>query len=531
VRSLIDRPLIANSLCCGSITAYSLYAPLLMTHLHYPQSSINILAIAAELAMYLPVPISGYLCDRTGPRPVSLAGGILFGVGYLLAALVYQSGPPASLGGHGWPFGVMVVAFVAVGTGTTSMYMAAVSTCAKNFGRGKYKGIALAVPIAAFGLSGMWLSQLGSRVLYIQNLDGSRGDVDVFRFFLFLSITLFTIGALGAFALRIYDEESLIEGAIDELEQSGVLHQDEFFRAAANQHGYGTLAPTDLSVSTVNFLRSEAASLAAKQAEERARKNWLLNAETRRFLADRTMWVLMAGFFLVTGPGEAFINNMGTLLPAFYPRGTPAKDIPTDAATHVSVIALMSTASRLLTGTLTDVLAPREVGHPHTRGPNSVSSSMTFSPKRFSVSRVWFLLLFALLLSLGQALLASGIFQSHAESFWIVSALVGGGYGAVFSLTPILISVIWGVENFATNWGIVATVPAVGAAMWGSVYSAVYEAGRKSEVGVPEGEMCYGMQCYSSTFWAMAASVWVACGLWVFAWKGPGGWTHRMIAV
>ncbi|TKA65303.1 putative transporter mch1, partial [Cryomyces minteri] len=139
-------------------------------------------------------------------------------------------------------------------------------------------------------------------------------------------------------------------------------------------------------------------------------------------------------------------------------------------------------------------------------------------------------------------LLASGLVQQHGERFWIVSALVGAGYGAVFSLVPILISVIWGVENFGTNWGIVAMVPALGATVWGVVYSAVYQwaaergAGRGGDgalegVTMVEDVLCYGKDCYAPTFWAMAVCVWIACGLWMWAWRGPGGWHRRGIAV
>jgi hypothetical protein len=160
---------------------------------------------------------------------------------------------------------------------------------------------------------------------------------------------------------------------------------------------------------------------------------------------------------------------------------------------------------------------------------NSFGSLPSITEKRFSLSRVWFLLGFAILNSLGQMLLASGLIQGHGEHFWAVSALVGAGYGAVFSLTPIIISVVWGVENFGTNWGIVATMPAVGAALWGIIYSAVYEAGAAGSKG---GDLkCYGVKCYAATFWAMAVSVLIACGLWLWAWQGPFGWRRRGIAV
>jgi len=513
-----------------------------MSHLRYSQAAVNTISIAAEIAMYLPVPFLGYLCDRYGPRPLSLLAGVFFGSGYLIAAFAYHGGPPEALGGDGWPFWVMVIAFVGVGVGTSCMYLSAVTTCAKNFGRGKHKGIALAIPIAAFGLSGMWQSQVGERLLYERRADGSHGDVDVFRFFMFLAGVLFGAGMLGTLALKIVDESDMIEEAIDELEQSGLLDENEYFHRAAQHHGYGT---TDLSDSQVDFLRNEAERMAQKAAEERARKTWLLNAETHRFLNDHTMWWLAAGFFLVTGPGEAFINNLGTVLSTLYPPSTPPSKIPTSAATHVSIVAAVSTAARLLTGTLTDLLAPIPPPVQHLRGPCSrTNSTASLGPglaresRRFTLSRLWFLLLFALLASLGQVLLATGAMQNHAERFWAVSALIGAGYGAVFSLTPIIVSVVWGVENFGTNWGIVAMVPAGGAAVWGIVYSAVYQAasaGGDGEVGGGNGEgkegMCYGVWCYAPTFWAMACSVWLACGLWAWAWRGTGGWAKRGIAV
>ena len=153
---------IINCLGAGGITAYSLYGPLFQRRLHYSQLQVNGVSITAELALYLPVPLWGLLCDRFGPGLPSLFSGALFGLGYVLAAFAYKSGPPPGRGGDGWPYWVMILAFIPIGTGTSGMYLSAVTTCAKNFGRGKYKGIALALPIACFGLSGMWQSQVGS---------------------------------------------------------------------------------------------------------------------------------------------------------------------------------------------------------------------------------------------------------------------------------------------------------------------------------------------------------------------------------
>lgn len=93
---------------------------------------------------------------------------------------------------------------------------------------------------------------------------------------------------------------------------------------------------------------------------------------------------------------------------------------------------------------------------------------------------------------------------------------------------------IWGVENFGTNWGIVAMVPALGATVWGIVYSTVYQWAAKTpsySQDSAEDVLCYGKRCYEGTFWGMAGSVWIGCLLWIYAWKGRDGWGKRGIAV
>ena len=141
---------------------------------------------------------------------------------------------------------------------------------------------------------------------------------------------------------------------------------------------------------------------------------------------------------------------MGTIIGTLNPPVVNPAVIPTSAATHVSIIAITSTAARIIFGIFTDLLAPTSVGHNYRPASNSLAS-LPPRNERFTVSRVAFLLGSALLISLGQLILASGFIQDHAERFWIVSALIGSGW-ALFSLTPLIITVIWGVENFGTNW-------------------------------------------------------------------------------
>ncbi|KAL4930916.1 MFS transporter [Aspergillus undulatus] len=531
---------VITCLGAGSITAFSLYGPLLLSRLHYTQLRVNEVSIAAGISMYLPVSLAGYLCDRYSPSPLILFAGITFGFGYLLAAFVYKSGPPPDAGGTGWPFWMMVVAFIAIGVATCSMYLAAVTTCAKNFGRGKHKGIILAVPIAAFGLSGMWQSQVGTYFLCERSENGSCGDVDVYKYFLFLAILLLTIGVIGTFALRIVDddEDKYIDEAVEELERSGLLTGSEFFRPRSEVNpAYGTFSQGEGNDSddgqsiTASEERHDAARRKKEREEERRKKNWLLNYETRTFLADHTMWWLALGFFLVTGPGEAYLNNLGTIVQTLNSDSAAFADAhPAGlASTHVTIIALTSTIARLLTGSLSDLFAPTTTHH-LTIDHETASPIPIKQPTRTTLSRLSFLLPSALLLSLGFLLLSTPFPTQTPELAHLTTALVGLGYGAAFSLTPIIISVVWGVENFGTNWGIVAMFPAAGAAMWGLIYSRAYQDATDGGFsgGVGDDGQCRGWRCYG--FWAIGctASVWVAVAAWSVAWST---WRRRGVVV
>lgn len=494
-------------MCAGSIAAFSLYGPLLLSRLGYTQYQVNAVSVTAEVSQYLPVPLVGYLCDRYSRRLLSLAAAVFFGVGYLLAALTYRRGPHQD---GGWPYGVMMVAFLGVGVGTCCMIMASVTTCAKNFARSEHKGLALAVPLAAFGLSGMWLSQVGSRLLSEKNPNGRSGEVDVYRFFLFLAGLLFCVGLVGAMALQVVAEDELIDEAAEQLERSGFLEDTVTFQRAGRPEENTSIAYGAISIrssqSSMHSGRSRSLQNSRFPASDGLKKTIVLNAETRRFVTDRKMWLLAWGFFLILGPGEAFIYNLGTIIDALYPAAAQSAPAFNSAATNVSVVAISSTLARLVTGILSDLFAPQ---------PSPTTLDVKNGPRRPQLSRMALLITSGLLLSCGQLLLASSIVQQYPQLFPLVSALNGIGYGAVFSLTPIIIGVVWGVQNFGTNWGIIAITPAVGGTVWGAMYSAIYEHGVRDG----DARLCHGVGCYAATFWGMTICSWIAVGLWFRAWR------------
>lgn len=507
------------SLCAGSLIAFSFYAHVFLSRLFYTQYQVNAVAIAGELSMYLLVPIFGYLCDRYSPRPVQFLSGLFFGAGYGLAGLTYRQGPPSQ---GGWSVGIMILSFIGIGTGTCSMYISAVSACAKNFGKSRYKGLALALPSAAFGLSGMWQSQIGSLWLSEPHADGSRGDVDVFRYFLFLSGISFVAGLIGSFALKVVNEEELIGEAIEELERSGFLEDSPLFHQPIphGSNGYGTYGDGQ-NQPPLNLAPAD---------QEAHNKSWLLNVETQRFLADHTMWLFAAAFLFVAGPGEAFINNFGTVIGSIY--HPPVSPPPSNSmVANISIYSIFSTLARILTGILSDLLTPSYSSvTSHRRDSQSSDLNSILQPNYlvkppFSLSRVTILIFCHFPLIIGFCLLASPLLTAHPDLFPVISALVGTGYGAASTLAPIIVSVVWGVQNFGTNWGIITTVPALGAAVWGAAYSFVYQ------YYAEDSGLCYGRICFAGTFWAMGASGLLSLVLLCWVWRGKSGWIKRGVFV
>ncbi|KAK7998673.1 hypothetical protein PG991_015152 [Apiospora marii] len=496
----------------GTITVFSLYGPSFQSRLRFTQFEINGVASAMSLALYIPVPLIGYMCDRTGPSRIALISAVLLGGGYGLAAGLYRRGDIA-LGGLGrkdpilFPF--MVFAFVLIGAGTACVYVASVTTCAKNFSKGKYRGLMLVAPIATLGFSGVLVSQVASRILYEKNADGSRGEFSVFYFFVFLSICLTFVGLFGTFTLRIIDEDELINEAVEELERSGLLEGSEIFRRRSTS-GYGVASagedPEDGGM--INPTKDD-----DDEDNDALKKTWLLNSETRRFLSDHTMWWFALGFWLIIGPGEAFINNFGTVIGTLH---TP----------HISESITTPGDPRI------DHCCYQYRGSTHPQA--GLHLSHTTAGQKFSISRITLIVTAGIIISLGTLILATGAIQEHGDRFWMVSSLIGAGYGGLFSLMPIIVTIIWGVENFGTNFGIVALFPAIGSTMWGLIYSAVYEAGANTSSPATHSEddtFCYGKKCYSLTFWAMTASIWVGCGMILWAWKGRNGWAQRGVVI
>lgn len=205
------------------------------------------------------MPCFGIIADTVGPKPLSLLAGVVFAVGYLVAAYDYT---------HGRLLGLMIFAFVLVGMGTSASYFGALVTSAKAAGP-KRRGLGLALPIAAYGLSPFWLAQAASLPIFHSK---SSDELDIVRLFGTLAVLLLAIGIIGGlFLQRNIAPESLAASA------SAIL-------------------PTEESP-----LLEDTQSKASLEEEEH---------NHRPFFSDWSTYVFATGLFMLLGASEMYNNNV-----------------------------------------------------------------------------------------------------------------------------------------------------------------------------------------------------------------------------
>jgi hypothetical protein len=268
-----------------------------------------------------------------------------------------------------------------------------------------------------------------------------RGEINIEATFLFFGLMLSAAAVLSSFGLRIVSHETFDEEDIDD----------------------------------VNSVDESTALLAQSGVLEPSEK-LSLKDRIRTFLQDPSTWWFYLAFILLSGPGEVFTNNVGVLFTSLRDR-EQAQSI--SASGQVSLFALSSTIGRLLFGALCDI---------PTKSPVTL--------------RMAILILAAMVISTGFSILAWTSITT--SSFWLASVATGLGYGGLFCVWPAVSSLIWGLDNFATFWSMLATAPAVGSVASGLIYASVYDKAAK-EQNNPSG-LCAGHICFSRSAGIFAIS-------------------------
>lgn len=378
----------------ASVVTFSLFTAKFIAKLHYSQVDINVISGVMLSGLYLTLPLLGYLADAHGPVLLAVIG-LAISPGYLLALWVYKSGA-----NYWW----MAVAFFLVGLGTSSSYFCSLLTCAKVFP--ERNGLQISLPVTCYGLSSLLLAWVFTWDAFA---DG-EGGVSIEKVFGTLTLLYAAVGAIN-----------WTSSVVVSIEKEAVFAQ----LLEEERAQYGSLGDEGADPSLD-------APLVGQAAHE---------AKFAAFLRDPSMHLLFLALFLLAGPLELYVANLGSI------ERVLSAGSSIDVGYQVGIFSLFSTLTRLSMGVLSD-----KVGS--LRGNTN------------------------LLLGFGVGLALAGfaLVSQGTSPMAIVSAMVGVSYGAVFTLFPTLCAMVWGVDILGSTWGLFLAAPALGALVFGLVYAVQYDA-------------------------------------------------------
>lgn len=403
---------LATCLSLGLIMLFSLFALSLHNSVGLTYTEINVIVSLSAVGMYLCLPILGYLADCYGPALLSLISIWAFCPAYFVNALLVNSvrsihleEPFAELN----KMGVLVMAFsfCFIGLATSSLYFSSLLTCAKIYP--DHKALAISLPVSCYGISSLIGAQL-MKIPYFH--DEESKELDLERVFMFFAVLYLFMGALNFVSNSIVSIETDIifgdeEPLIPDSEAVSPSGSDE---EAAGEAETNELLPQRSNIEPVDH-----------------------KARYIRFLEDKSAWVLLVSLLLNIGPMESFQNNLGSIIGST----TGGKGILAD---EVSVIALLSTAIRLVIGVVADYISS--------------------SKRRYPICKVWLMVALILVGVVAQGAVIYGF------DFTTISILSGICYGGLFTIYPTIIASVWGVDLMGSTWGSFMVAPAIGSILY-----------------------------------------------------------------
>ncbi|KAF3389123.1 putative membrane protein [Penicillium rolfsii] len=488
--SVIAGTLVALS--CGTNYAYSAWAPQFAHHMKLSSTESNLIGAAGNLGMYaMGIPM-GLLTDARGPRLITLVGSILLALGYYPIYLAYQ-----------WGEGSMPIVFLCffaflTGTGGCSAFGGAIKTAASNFP--DHRGTATAFPLAAFGLSALFWSNVSTFIF----------KEDTGRFLLLLALGTSILSFCSIPFLRIFPVESyssLPHHAPGDHDTSRRRRRESNAPESSEEHNSTAFAHGSAHVrtqSTVSNHRAygadsdESSSLVSKPdgrpsfdtldddyLGEVAMEAHHPDIRGLTMLRHVDFWQLFLIMALLSGIGLMTINNIGNSAKAlwlYYDDSATSKFIHQRQVMHVSILSFCNFLGRLLSGIGSDILV-----------------------KKLNMSRFWCLLISAVVFTLTQ-FAASSI--SNPNTLVVVSAFTGVAYGFLFGVFPSLVAHTFGIGGLSQNWGVMTLAPVFSGNVFNLLYGTVYDRhsviGHEGDRECPDGLACYRSAYYLTFFSGLA---------------------------
>jgi len=452
--------IVLNALCAGGVLTFPLMSPALAARMKFTQPQLTSIVLAGMVGQYPAAPIIGKLVDCYGPWLCSLIASVLFTSTFGLSAWTYASTPQDNDHPSSLSFKFLTICFGFAGLAQACSFFSSLFAATKNFP--SLIGIVSAASMVMYGLSPLFLSFFATSIF-----TDPRSGLDLTKYLTFLALLCGTVNLFGACVLAVPEKCAVLETTDEESEAS-----------------------TDETTSLLSGPKKHNEEIPVTAVQEPVELSLV------DLLRDPYFCVLFVFVSLTIGCTEMVQSNIGSITQSLPPASPAVFEIPSEVsiATQVRVIAIANTVSRLLSGTLADVLSPVA---------RYLPSGMYCFTKKQRFSRVLFLTCSAVILAFSFAW--TEVVVRSRRTIWVLSVGAGLVNGSVFNILPGILSSIWGIQNLGRNFGILALSPLLGTPTFSLLYS--YVAASHTDGGI-----CEGIHCWRLTFWINAG-----CGVFAFA--------------
>ncbi|MBA4422014.1 MAG: oxalate:formate antiporter [Syntrophus sp. (in: bacteria)] len=408
---------------------------------------------------------AGRLQDRIGPRWVSTAGGVLTGIGCIIASFA------TSVLWYVIGFGLLTGAGIGLG------YAAATPPAVKWFSA-KKTGLIAGIVVAGFGLASVYISPLAN---YFTGYNLSGKPLPVMEQMITMRTTAedalkesqVTLNAAKSDPAK-FAEALMLERTVAEKKAAAKVAAGQFLNLQeANIQktllifGVGflilvTLLSQFLTPPPVGYKPPEADST-------NAGTNAAVNIGPGEMLKTPLFYLLWIMLTFGAGAGLMIISMVTTI----------AKIGQIEAGfILVALLAIGNASGRILAGMLSD-----------------------------TIGRLWTMFIIFIFQAALMMVLRTGL--SDMTAFIIVSMLIGFNYGACLSVFPSATKDNFGLKNFGVNYGLVFTSWGVGGLLFPFVAGKMFEAAKKAT----------GAGSYDNAY-LMAAALLVVAGILTFVTRG-----------
>lgn len=143
---------VVMQICLGAVYGWSVFVKPLVGTYHWPLTRVSLTFTLSVAFLGIGTVIGGLWMDRVGPRKVATVAGVLYGIGYLVAAWASSTGSLGMLyAGYG------VIAGIGMGMG----YITPVATIAKWFP--DRRGLMTGIAVCGYGAGALVMSPVAAR--------------------------------------------------------------------------------------------------------------------------------------------------------------------------------------------------------------------------------------------------------------------------------------------------------------------------------------------------------------------------------